>query len=263
MLAAPSPLRALAQGLHERGRVGWRVLQLGALVVALALTPSTWRAPWRTPLAAQLVRAALPLLPWFTLLAAIVSLVLTRIVLVTAQSYGLSQYALEMVVRVLVLELIPLTAALAVALRVTLPMAAELAQWRLQGALDDARSRGQDPLRGLIAPRALAGLFAVLLLAAVAGTVALGLAYVLAHGLSPWALERYARMVGHVFSPAVSLVFVLKTAALALAVSVVPIGTALHGRAGGGQGALEVQGLTRMFLAALLVEVAGLAGNYL
>jgi phospholipid/cholesterol/gamma-HCH transport system permease protein len=142
-------------------------------------------------------------------------------------------------------------------------MAAELAQWRLQGALDDARSRGQDPLRGLIAPRALAGLFAVLLLAAVAGTVALVLAYVLAHGLSPWALERYARMVGHVFSPAVSLVFVLKTAALALAVSVVPIGTALHGRAGGGQGALEVQGLTRMFLAALLVEVAGLAGNYL
>jgi len=263
MLSSAAPGLSLGRALRLRWRSAWAVLNLGALVLALGLSPSTYRRPWRVPLAAQVVRAAWPLLPWFTLLAAIVSLVLTRIVLVTAQSYGLSQYALEMVVRVLVLELIPLTAALAVALRVTLPMAAELAQWRLQGALDDARSRGQDPLRGLIAPRALAGLFAVLLLAAVAGTVALVLAYVLAHGLSPWALERYARMVGHVFSPAVSLVFVLKTAALALAVSVVPIGTALHGRAGGGQGALEVQGLTRMFLAALLVEVAGLAGNYL
>ena len=263
MLSSAAPGLSLGRALRLRWRSAWALLNLGALVLALGLSPSTYRRPWRVPLATQVVRAAWPLLPWFTLLAAIVSLVLTRIVLVTAQSYGLSQYALEMVVRVLVLELIPLTAALAVALRVTLPMAAELAQWRLQGALDDARSRGQDPLRGLIAPRALAGLFAVLLLAAVAGTVALVLAYVLAHGLSPWALDRYTRMVGHVFSPAVSLVFVLKTAALALAVSVVPIGTALHGRAGGGQGALEVQGLTRMFLAALVVEVAGLAGNYL
>ena len=142
MLAAPSPLRALAQGLHERGRVGWRVLQLGALVVALALTPSTWRAPWRTPLAAQLVRAALPLLPWFTLLAAIVSLVLTRIVLVTAQSYGLSQYALEMVVRVLVLELIPLAAALFAALRCTIPLAAEIATLRSGGGWDALAAQG-------------------------------------------------------------------------------------------------------------------------
>ncbi len=50
-------------------------------------------------------------------LAALISLVLTRIVVVTAISYGLSRYALEMVIRVLVLELIPLTAALFVAMR--------------------------------------------------------------------------------------------------------------------------------------------------
>lgn len=263
MVASTAPGLSLGRALRLRLRSAWGVLHLGALVMALGLSPSTYRPPWRAPLAAQVVRAALPLLAWFTLLAAIVSLVVTRIVLVTAQSYGLSQYALEMVVRVLVLELIPLTAAFAVALRVTLPMAAELAQLRLQGGLDDLRRQGHDPLRGLIAPRALAGLFSVLLLAAVASTVALVLAYVLAHGFTPWALDRYTRMVGHVFSPVVSLVFVLKTGALALAVSVVPIGTALHGRAGGGQGALEVQGLTRMFLAALGVEVAGLAGNYL
>ena len=44
------------------------------------------------------------------MLSALISLVLIRIVVVTALSYGLSQFAVQMVVRVLVLELIPTTA---------------------------------------------------------------------------------------------------------------------------------------------------------
>lgn len=241
-----------------------RLLHLGALVLALALSPSTYRPPWRAPLAAQVVRAALPLLLWFTVLAALVSVVLTRIVLVTAMSYGLSQLALEMVVRVLVLELIPLSAALAVALRVSMPLAGELAALRLHGGMERLRSAGQDPLRGEIAPRMLAAFFCVLLLAALAGVVALVLAYLMAHGFSPWAFERYTRMVGQIFNPAVLLVFVLKTGALALGVSLLPMGTALHGQPRGkGLAGLELQGLTRLLLAALLVEVAALAGNYL
>ena len=108
-------------------RTSWRIVRLGALVLAWGLSPTAWRRPWRTALAAQVVRAAWPLLAWFTALSAVLALVVIRIVLVTAQSYGLSQVALEMVVRVLVVELIPLGAALAVALQVTLPLAAELA----------------------------------------------------------------------------------------------------------------------------------------
>ena len=262
MLTAPLPLHALARALRARGRVAWQVLHLGALVLAWALSPAAWRRPWRRPLAAQLVRAALPLLPWFTLLAAIVSLVIIRIVLVTATSYGLSRYALEMVVRVLVLELIPLTAAFAVAVRVTVPMAGELARARQAGELARRRAQGADLLRTEIAPRALAGIVCVLLLAAVSSLVALVLAYLLAHGFTPFAFERYTRLVGQVFNPLVSLVFVLKTAALALAVSVVPIGSALHARDRGLDG-IELQGLVRMFVGVLAIEVAALAGNYL
>lgn len=267
MLTSALPARSILQLARNRVRTAWRILHLGALVMALGLSPSTYRPPWRRVLAAQVVRAALPLLAWFTLLSAIVSLVIIRIVLVTAQSYGLSQVALEVVVRVLVLELIPITAAFAVALRVTVPLAAELALARQQGRLDAARAAGGDELRGEIAPRALAGLFCVLLLAAVSSVVALVLAYLLAHGFSPWGLERYTRMVGHVFSPAVSVLFVLKTGALALAVSAVPIGSALHGQAVGAPDdamtGLELQGLVRMFVVVLVIEVAALAGNYL
>lgn len=238
-------------------RTSARIVHLGALVLALALSPALWRRPWRTAVAAQLVRAAWPLLPWFTLLSAVLALVIIRIVLVTAQSYGLSQMALEVVVRVLVLELIPLSAALAVALRVTLPLSAELVAARRRNAL------GPQALRLQIAPRVLAGLFSVLLLAATSSVVALVLAYGLAHGLSPWALPRYTRLVGQVFGPVVSVVFVLKTAALALAVSLLPVGTALHGRDRSNGLGLEVQALVRLFVALLAIELAALAGNYL
>jgi len=117
---ARSLLHALLHALRRAAHVSWQMLNLGALVLALAITPSSYRQPWRHPLTQQVLRAVLPLLPWFTLLAAVLSLVIVRIVLVTALSYGLSQFALEMVIRVLVIELIPLTAALAVALRVTI-----------------------------------------------------------------------------------------------------------------------------------------------
>lgn len=267
MAALALQARSLAQGLHRRLRTTGRIVHLGALLLALALSPSTYRPPWRQALAQQVVRAALPLLAWFTLLSALVSVVVIRIVLVTATSYGLSQVALEVVVRVLVLELIPMSAAFAVALRVTAPMASELALARRQGVLDGAHGGGLDVLRREVAPRALAGLFSVLLLAAVASVVALVMAYLLAHGFSPWALDGYTRMVGQVFSPAVSLVFVLKTGALALAVSAVPLGSALHGQVSGphdeAMAGLETQGLVRMFVVMLIVEVAALAGNYL
>ncbi|MFT3817145.1 MAG: ABC transporter permease [Rubrivivax sp.] len=260
--SARSTLAAAGRALRASALTSARIVHLGAMVLALGLSPSSYRAPWRRPLAAQVVRAAWPLLPWFTLLAALLSLVIIRIVLVTAQSYGLSQYALEMVVRVLVLELIPITAAFAVALRATVPMAGELALQRRDGRLQRLRGAQGDALRGEIAPRALAGMFSVLLLAAVSSGVALVLAYLLAHGFSPWGLQRFTRLVGHVFGPVVSLVFVLKTGALALAVSLVPIGSALHGR-GEGLAGLELQGLLRMFVVMLIVETAALAGNYL
>lgn len=265
MLSSSLPGTGVLSALRLRLRVLGQVLHLTALLLVLALSPSTYRRPWRLPLATQVVRATWPLLPGFAVVAAVLSLVVIRIVLVTAQSYGLSQYALQMVVRVLVLELIPLGAALAVALRVSLPLAAELARLRLQGDLDDTRRQGHDVLRGVVAPRALAGLFGVLLLAAVASALALVLAYLLAHGFTPWALARYVRLVGQVFDPVVSLVFVLKTGALALAVSALPLGLALHGRphTRGAQAELELQGLTWMLLLVLLVEVAALAGNYL
>ena len=120
MTPQPTFLERWAQALLRRLHNAAQVTRDTALLLALAVAPGTHTPARRARIAQHVVQATLPQLPWFTALAALAGLVLIRIVVVTAQSYGLSQFALEMVVRVLVLELLPLTAALFVALRCTL-----------------------------------------------------------------------------------------------------------------------------------------------
>ncbi|MBP6720620.1 MAG: ABC transporter permease, partial [Rhodoferax sp.] len=84
------------------------MIHFGAAVLVMALSPSTYNRRHRAVTSRYIYRNTWEVLPWFTVMSTLLSLVLIRVVVVTALSYGLSQYALQMVVRVLVLELIPL-----------------------------------------------------------------------------------------------------------------------------------------------------------
>lgn len=192
-----------------------------------------------------------PILLGFSLLCALVTVVIARIVVVTALSYGLSQYALQVVIRVLVLELIPLTAALFVALRCTIPDGVELAALRASGELDAMRRRGMEPLRSEVLPRVVASMFSGITLATLSCVVALGVAYVAVYGFTVSGLAGYTRLFGQVFSPAVSLI---------------PMASSLYGQPAR-QGAdvrtsAEMRSLVRVFAVILLIEVASLVGNY-
>ncbi len=238
----------------------WFMLQLGAAVLALALTPSTYSALFRAAAARQLVITTWQVLPWFTSLAALLSLVLIRIVVVTALSYGLSQYALQMVVRVLVLELIPLTAAMFVALRSGLAFNAGT-----QLVAPAARVRGLhdlDPqrLRNELAPRVLAESFSVLTLAMVNSVIVLVLTYLTVYGLSPWGLPGFTRTVGQVFDLSVSLGFMLKVFLFSLAVAVVPMAASLQNPP---TGSTMQPGAVRLFLVLLILEAGSLVVKYI
>ncbi|MED5617774.1 MlaE family ABC transporter permease [Ideonella sp. BN130291] len=246
--------------LAHIGRLGagwvagwWRVVHLGALLLVLALSPASYTADNRRALLRHLYVGTAPTLLWFSVISTLISLVLIRIVLVTALSYGLSQYALEMVVRVLVLELIPLTAALFAALRCTIPNAAEIATLPASEQL----------LRGEVLPRVAAGVFCALMLAAVSCVVTLVVAYLSVYGLSTSGFAAYTHTVGHVFDAGVSLVFGLKILLLGMAVALVPVAVVLDQAARGrSRTSAELQGLVRMFLLILLIEAASLVGNY-
>ncbi|MFO1219966.1 MAG: ABC transporter permease [Burkholderiaceae bacterium] len=251
--------RIVAQWL----RGWWRAIHVSALIGVLALSPSSYAREHRGALARNVVVDTLPMLGWFTLLTALVSLVLIRIVYVTALGYGLSRYSLEMVVRVLVLELIPLTAALFVAVRCTIPNGAEITALRRGGAFEALRRRGIEPLRHEVLPRMLAGVLGVALLAGLSCVVSLLLAYLVVYGPTPWGFTNYTRTVGHVFDPALTVVFAVKTLLFALVVSMIPVASALIDAAPSrSRASAEVRALVRMFALLLLIEAASLAANY-
>lgn len=243
---------------------GWgRITWFGALLAALALSASSWRPEARAALARHAYTDTAPILPGFTVLSALITLVITRIVVVTAQSYGLSQYALEMVIRVLVLELIPLGAALVVALRCTIPNGAALAVMRRRGRFEQLRGQGLDPLAIEAMPRMVAGLFSTITLAALSSVVGMVVAYLAVYGLSEAGLPAYSRMFGRVFDGTVSLIFVLKTVLFSLAVSVIPLASGLvELRATRSRETAALQGLVRLFAVLLVLEAVSLIGNY-
>jgi phospholipid/cholesterol/gamma-HCH transport system permease protein len=237
----------------------WRMLLLGAIALVLAFSPSTYTREHRIATARQIYLGAWQVLPWFTALSALISLVIIRIVLVTALSYGLSRFGLEMVVRVLVLELIPLAAAMFVALRAGMvfnpavldPIAcdqSEQAAWRLR--------------RDLVA-EVSGNAFAVLSLAAVSSVLVLVLAYLNVYGLSPWGLDDYTRTVGRVFEPLVAIGFGLKTLLFGLAVAVIPAAAIMEIQRFGRDGASTLQpGAVRLLFVLTVIEAASLAVKY-
>ena len=273
MAKRTSTLRSLQDSLGEIGRSGlrssigwsvswWHVVKVGALILVLALSPSTYDRDTRAALARHLYLGAAPILPWFALLTAVISVVLIRIVIVTALSYGLSQYALEMLIRVLVLELIPLTAAMFVALRVTVPSGAALIRMQARGEFAELARAGVDPLRHELLPRVVAGVFAVLMLAVVSCLIAMLLTYLAVYGFTLAAFPGFTRTLGRIFDPGVTMIFVLKTVFFSFAVALIPVAAFLRGGRPREHISPELESLVRLLAAILLIEIVSLVGNY-
>ncbi len=251
----PPPTAAAPSALGQWVRDWWSLINVSATLVVLALSPSSYRGAKRTTLYWHVVRNTAPVLLGFSLLSAIVTVVLTHIVLTTATSYGLTQFALQVVIRVLVLEIIPLTAALFVALRCTIPAATELAQMQ-----------GLRQMQTEVLPRVVAGMVAGITLAAQSCIVALVMAYITAHGFNSAALPAYTRMFGQVMTPAVTLIFFFKTLLFCLTVSLIPMVSVLQearqNRTYHLSSSVEMRAMVRMFMVILTVEVTSLVGNY-
>ena len=248
-----------------RWAAAWaRITFFGAVMVVRALSPQSYGPQTRYNLARHMYVDTAPILGWFTVLIALFTVIITRIVVVTASNYGLSQYALEMVVRVLVVELIPLTAALFVALRTTIPSGAALVEMRRIGHFRTLRRQRMDPIAVEVLPRLLAGIFACITLAALSCVVAGMLAYLAVYGFTMAGVQAYTHMAGRVFDPLFAFVFSFKTLLFAIAVSVIPMASGLNNiEDDGSRESAALQGLVRMFGVLLILEAASLVGNYI
>ena len=93
--------------------------------------------------------------------------------------------------------------------------------------------------------------------------ISLVLAYLIIYGPNHWGMLPYTRVVGQIFNPPTSLIFVLKTWLFALIVAVLPVGAAMQDwPRGTSRTSVELQGLVRMLALLLVVEVVSLIGNY-
>ena len=249
-----------------RWAAAWaRICFFGAVMIVRAFTPRSYGPQTRYNLLRHMYLDTAPILGWFTILISLFTTIITRIVILTATRYGLSQYALEMVIRVLVVELIPLTAALFVALRSTIPNGAALVEMRRIGHFHQLRQRRLDPIAVEVLPRMLAGIFSTITLAALSCVVAAILSYVAVYGFTLAGEQAYTHMVGRVFKPAFMLIFVTKTLFFALAVSLIPLASGLNNieDVGSRESAAALQGLVRMFGVLLILEAISLVATYL
>lgn len=239
-----------------------RELRFAGYAIAAALSPSVYVTQTRTVAVRQIYFTAWQILLPFTLFAALFSLVVIEISFVAARAFDLSQFALELVVRVLVLELLPLLTALFVALRSGAAIAAEVALMRQTGEIEAA---GGNLLYHELVPRVAAAAISVISLTVLNCALALLLAYFALYGFSPWGFDGYTRVVGKVFSLQIIVGFALKCVLFGAAVAVIPIVAGLEAATGRLKSVpvAVLNGMVRLFFVLGLLEVASLAVKYI
>jgi phospholipid/cholesterol/gamma-HCH transport system permease protein len=246
----------------------WRIwrdtVRFAARAIITAATPASYNSATRMVVMKQIYFTAVQILPGFTLFAALLSYVLIQIVVTTAGRFGLSDYALEVATRLLVLEVLPLITALFVALRSSSAINTEIALMKINGELQALESACVDTMRLEFMPRVIGGMISVLALTAVTSVLALVLAYLAVYGVQTWSLPDFSRVMGKVFDNAVLLGIVLKSLAFGLAVTVIPVAEGMATPRMMFMAPISVlRGMVRLFFVLMLIEVASLAFKYI
>jgi phospholipid/cholesterol/gamma-HCH transport system permease protein len=242
----------------------WRaVFHFAGVAIVEALTPATYNSATRSVVFKQIYFTAWQILPRFTLFSALFSYVLIRIVVETAGQFGLANYALEAVIRLLVLEVLPLMTALFVALRSGAATGTEVVLMNIHNEIKAMEEAGIDPLRFELIPRVIGGSISVLALTAVTSALALLFAYFEIYGLQ-YNLPDFARVMARIFDPATIAILWGKVLAFGLAVTVIPITEALAAPQKLFFAPIAVlRGMVRLFFVLMLIEVLSLALKYI
>jgi phospholipid/cholesterol/gamma-HCH transport system permease protein len=230
---------------------------------AAALSFSAYTRRTRALAMRQVYFSAWQVLPGFTLFAALLSLVVIQITISLARGYGLAQFALELVFRAVVLELVPLLTALYVALRSGAAIVTEVAMMRVSGELDELFAAHIDPYEREFVPRIAASAISVFALTIVSCSVVMVIAYLVMYGNSPWGFAEYSRTVARVFAPLALAGFMFKCFVFGAVVAVIPIAAGLDATRDprSAPGAV-MGGMVRLFVALALIELVSLAVKY-
>jgi phospholipid/cholesterol/gamma-HCH transport system permease protein len=248
--------------------VGWfrawgHVARFALAVFAAAFSRETYTPITRATALQQVYFAAWQPLPGFILFSALLSLVVVQVTITAARGFGLAGYALELVFRVLVLELIPFVTALMVALRSGSAINTEVALMHASGALQAMEKASVDPMQREFVPRVVATALSVLSLTVLSSAIALILAYLVMYGFSPWGFAEFTRTIAGVYSLPILAGSALKAVAFGVVVAAIPIAAGLQASHHLESAPAAVMGgMVRLMLALALIEIVSVAVKY-
>ena len=247
-----------------RPRSWRRLLRFAGFATVAALSPSGYGPLARAVAVRQIYLTAWKILPGYLATAALLSLLLIEMVMISARKYGVTQYSLELVLQVLVLEVVPLLTALFVALRSGAAIGAEIALLSVRGELDDAGEADTSPLHAELVPRIAGAALSVAALTSLGCLIAVLLSYVVFYGFTPAGLTEFTRVVANVFDGMELIAFGVKCLLFGLAVAIIPAATGLEAERGVMKSvpAVVLGGLIKLFFAILAIEVAILVVKY-
>jgi len=247
-----------------RPRSWRRVLRFAGLATVAALSPSTYNARAREVAVRQIYFTAWQILPGYALASALLSLLLIEWVVAFARKYAITQYSLELVLDVLVLEVVPLMTALFVALRSGAAIGAEIALATVRGELDDRQEAEASSLHAELVPRIAGAALSVAALTTLGCLIGVWLSYLAFYGFTSAGLPEFSRIIGNVFGGLDLASFGLKMLLFGLAVAIIPAATGLEAERGAIKSlpAVVLGGLVKLFFAILVIEAASLVVKY-
>jgi phospholipid/cholesterol/gamma-HCH transport system permease protein len=247
-----------------RRRSWQRILSFAAIAIIAALSPSTYGPKAREIAVRQIYFTAWQVLAGYALVCALLGLLLIEVVSVLARKYGVERFSLELVLRVLVLELVPLVTALFVALRSGAAIGAEIALMSVHGMLEEKEATGEHPLHAELVPRIAGAALGVTSLTTFGCAITIWLAYTAFYGFSSAGVPEFSLIVIDVFDGPELGLFFIKCLLFGLAVAVIPAATALEAERDVLESlpAVVLAGLLKLFFAVALIEVGTLVVKY-
>lgn len=252
----------LWQHLHEWWLLWWNNLYVACAALVLLCAPASHSlAMW-----ARIAHRVYEHLKWplvlFLLLMALATSVVTRIIAQALSAYGLAGLTMPLVQRILIVELLPLASAIVVAIKMGIPLGAELAGLRRGKRLQKIRQAGGDPLRSELLPRLMMGFYASTMLVTFGSMLAMLMLYLNVYGATAAGMALFTHEFGRVMTPMFSIVFLLKVLAFGFVAGLIPLTSGFYDARYGLRSDTELATLARMLAMLLLLEVLSLMLNY-
>lgn len=243
--------------------VGYAMFAFLARAGLLLLDRTTWNRATFDVVVKQVYFTAVQILHVFLGYALVISWLIITIILSTARDFGLTAFASEMTIRVLVLELLPFLTALFVALRSGSAINTEVALMQVNNELEALAHCKVPPMQFEFLPRLIGGVVSVVMLAGLAGLLALLMGYLSIYGTSAAGFEPYTRTIAKIFDFTIMAGLLVKCALFGLAVTLIPVTAGLETPKKLFMVPVSVlRGMMRVFFAIVTIEVVSLALKY-